>query len=135
METVREVREDEAPRDATQGGISTGAGVDLRHFAQYIGPLVEASYVVERTGRVKGVLRRLKVYTLTAEGRRLASSIRDRVYAAVVRIRDAEEVREAKIVEIVSRRPDAPVLDIVREAIEEGCVDLNTDEGTSSGGI
>ncbi len=127
--------EDGSPRDTTQGGISAGAGVDLRHFAQYAGPLVEAGHITERTGRVRGVLRRLKVYALTKEGERRASGIRERVHSAVVRVRDAGGVHETTIAEVVARAPDAPLLDIVREAIEEGVVDLDMDEGASSGGV
>lgn len=78
----------EVPPEMTQVGIAWGADVDLRHFAQYVRPLIRAGFVEERKAHVKGTIQRRKVYALTDGGRRRAIGIRDRVRSELARIQD-----------------------------------------------
>lgn len=113
------------PSEVTQGGIAALAGVDLRHFAQYISPLVKEGLVEARTASIEGALQRKKVYCLTEGGRRTAKQIRDRVLSTVVSARDSNGVRDVFISDVFSKAGgERSLIDVVREAIEKGEVDL-----------
>lgn len=118
-------REDrEVAQELTQRGIATTAGVDLRHFAQYVRPLIREGLVREDTKRVKGMLQRRKVLTLTEEGRRRARDITERIQAVVVSVKDASGVRKATIQEVLGEgAPPGSLLDIVYEVTQTGIVD------------
>lgn len=117
----------EVPLDLTQPGIAAAASVDLRHFAQYIRPLVREGLVRESTEHVKGVLQRRKVYLLSESGMRRALGIRERIQGVRVQVRDSAGVREASIREVLATAPQSPsVLDVVREAVLAGVVDLRS---------
>lgn len=113
----------EVPSELTPAGFADRVGVDRRHVAQSVRPLVREGLVRERTARVKGGTRRRKVYVLTDEGRRSALGIRDRVRPLVVRVRDASGLREATVAELLTEsRGSLSILEILREWIEAGVV-------------
>lgn len=113
----------EVPEDLTPSGFADRVGVDRRHIAQSVGPLVREGLARERSARVKGGTRRRKVYVLTDEGRRSAIEIRDRLRPLMVRVRDASGLREATIAELLTESRGAQsILEILREWIEAGVV-------------
>jgi len=115
----------EVPPDLAQAGITTMAGVDSRHFAQYIRPLTREGIVRERTAHVKGNLHRRKVYGLTESGRRTATGIRDRLRSVVVRVQDASGSREATIADVLADAGGSlSILDVVRKSLQDGVVKL-----------
>lgn len=117
----------EVPSELTQGGIAALATVDLRHFAQYVRPLVQEGLVLERTARVEGTLQRQKVYLLTERGSGRATGIQNRVLSALVSVRDGSGTQETSIASIFENvRGSHSILDIVREVIESGFVDLRS---------
>src|SRR3989441_8476249 len=115
----------EVPRELTQERIVEAAGIDRRHFAQYVHPLVRDGLVRERMARVRGAVQRRRVYVATEEGRNMALGVRDRIRSAMVRIRDDSGIREVTVAEaLLEARGSMSVLDILRESIETGVVDL-----------
>lgn len=115
----------EASREQTQTGIADATGVDLRHFAQYVRPLIADGLVEERSAYVQGMLQRRKVYDLTPYGVRSALGIRDRAQSAVVPVRDSSGVRETTLAEVLATtRGTLSILQVVRELTENGAVDL-----------
>ncbi len=115
----------EVPPELTQERIAEAAGIERRHFTQYVHPLEEDELVRERTSRVRGVVQKRRVYVLTEEGVRRTLGVRDRVRSAMVRVRDASAVREVTVAEaLIEARGSMSVLDIIRESIETGIVDL-----------
>jgi len=115
----------EVPRELTQERIVEAAGIDRRHFAQYAHPLVKDGLVRERMARVRGAVQRRRVYVATEEGRNRALGVRDRIRSAMVRIRDDSGIREVTVAEaLLEARGSMSVLDILRESIETGVVDL-----------
>lgn len=115
------------PPELTQGGIAALAVVDLRHFSQYVSPLVKEGLVEARTAPIEGALQRKKVYCLTEGGRRTAARIRDRVLSTVVSARNGDGLRDVSIADILSETGGMrSLIDVVREVIEKGTVDLRS---------
>lgn len=114
-----------APVEASQGGIASLAGIDLRHFAQYMRPLIQDGLVRDRTAHVSGALHRQKVYTLTNQGREMAEGIRGRVLSTIISVKDASGVRDASLADVLDHMPPSQsLLTIVREVIENRTIDL-----------
>ena len=116
----------EVPPELTQTGISRAAIVDLRHIAQYVRPMVKEGLVRERSAHVKGLATKHKVYVLADGGRRIAAGVKDRIRSAVIRVHDESGVHDATIGDVLMKRHGCPVLDIVRESIEAGVMDLRS---------
>jgi len=74
---------------------------------------------------VRGTVQRRRAYVITGQGRNRALGVRDRIRSAAVRVRDAAGVREVTVAEaLLEARGSMSVLDILRESIETGVVDL-----------
>lgn len=115
----------EVPPDLTQRGIADAGGFNRRHFAQYVRPLLEEGLVEERNAHVEGALQRRKVYALSYAGWHKARGIRKRIQNIVLRVKDESGVREATLEDVLAEiRGSLSLLDIVREFIETGQVDL-----------
>ena len=115
----------EVPRGMTQEAVARAASVDVRHLTQYVRPLEKEELVRERTAHVQGGRQRRKVYSLTESGRMAAIRLRETVKSDVVRLRDAKGIREATVAQVLEMvAGKVSVLDIVRESIEAGIVDL-----------
>ena len=123
----------EVPPELTQERIAEAAGIDRRHFTQYVRPLEEDELVRERASRVRGIVQKRRVYVLTEEGVRRALGVRDRLRSATVSVRDDLGVREVTVAEaLLEARGFMSVLDVLRESIETGIVDL-TRSASSAG--
>jgi len=122
---ARHAEAPEVPSDLTQGSIALAAGVDRRHFTQYVRPLLKEGLVRERTTHVQGALQRRKVYVITEVGRRKALAIRDRLRLAAVLVQDAAGTRESTLGEVlVAANGSKSLLEIVRESLRSEVVDL-----------
>src|SRR2546426_9286221 len=123
----------EVPLALTQGGVADQAAVDLRHFAQYVRPLIREGLVRQRSARVKGEAQRRKVYVLADGGRQAALGVRDRIRSAIVRVRENGGIREATVAEVVAAtRGSLSILDVVRASIWPGVVNLGDGDNGGS---
>jgi len=126
LDFARHSNTTEFPPELTSTGIAMAVGIDGRHVAQYLRPLVKEGLVLEKTARVRGALQRRKVYVLDAEGWRSATGIRERVLFLTVRVRDESGDRQATVAEILAAtHGHRKLLDVVREATEVGFVALS----------
>ena len=124
----------EVPPELTQERIAEAAGIERRHFTQYVHPLEEDELVRERTSRVRGAIQKRRVYVLTEEGVRRTLGVRDRVRSAMVRVQSASGVREVTVAEaLLEARGSMSILDILRESIETGVVDLTRSDSAGRG--
>ena len=115
----------EVPPAITQEGIAQASGIDVPHFTQYVRPLVEEGLVRERMAHVKGVPRRRKVYDATEVGQREAVRLREKVRDEVIRVRDANGVRETTVAQALRDASGRiSLLEVVRQEKESGVVDL-----------
>lgn len=125
LDFARHLNTTEFPPELTSTGIAMAVGIDGRHVAQYLRPLVKEGLVLEKTARVRGALQRRKVYVLDAEGWRSATGIRERVLFLTVRVRDESGDRQATVAEILAAtHGHRNILDVVREANGSGFVNL-----------
>ncbi len=126
LDFARHLNTTEFPPELASTGIAMAVGIDGRHVAQYLRPLVKEGLVLEKTARVRGALQRRKVYVLDAEGWRSATGIRERVLFLTVRVRDESGDRQATVAEILAAtHGHRKILDVVREATEVGFVTLS----------
>jgi len=111
--------------EMTQEGIVEAAGIDLRHFMQYVRPLTKEGLVRERTAHVKGSRQRRKTYGLTDAGRIAAVRLRDQVRTQTVRIRDADAIREVPVGRLAQEvGGKGTLLGILRQAAEDETVEV-----------
>jgi len=125
LECARSADEAEVSPDLAQEGVARGAGIELRHLAQFIHPLIEEDLVRERRAHVVGIRQRRKVYALTPPGRTMALRLREKVTTQKVRIRDGDAVREGNLHEVLQGiGAKASLLQTVREVEQAGVLDL-----------
>ncbi len=111
--------------ELAQEGVARAAGIELRHLAQFVRPLIEEGLVRERRAHVAGIRQRRKVYALTPFGRATAQHLRDRVASEPVRIRDGNEVREGVLHEVLRGvQGRTSLLETVRQVQQAGVLDL-----------
>jgi len=107
---------------ATQGGIARALGIRANHVSRSVATLLREGLVEETTARVRGEVRRRKVYSLSSSGRELA----DRLYGDVARrpVTVEEGNRSSRItVESATRLPNGPrTVTGVLTALREGSV-------------
>ncbi len=110
-----------------QEGVARAAGIERRHLAQFVRPLMEEGLVRERQAHVSGIRQRRKVYVLTPSGRAAAARLREKVNDQIVRIRDGDVVREGSLHEALNGiGTRASLLEAVRQVEQVGVVDLET---------
>src|SRR5882762_4381541 len=117
----------EVPAGMTQEGIANAAWILVPHVTQYVRPLIRDGLVRERNAHIEGGRRRRKVYDLTESGRATAIRMRNSVKAEIVRVRDARGIREETVANVLTGSGHAaPLLEILRRAVQSGIVDLDS---------
>src|SRR6266571_2549316 len=119
-----------------QEGIARAACIYVQHVRQFVDPLLKDGLLRERTAHVKGHRRRLKVYDLTDAGRVAASRLREEVRDEPIRVRDADQVRDATIGEVLREtKGKVPLGRLVAAAIDGQTLDLSAGEPTAKAGF
>ena len=117
----------DVPADVTQEGIARATWIDLPHVLQYVRPLLKEGLVRERTAHVRGGRRRRKSYELSEAGQLRAYSLRTRLKSETVLVRGAGGTHEQALGEVLDAAgPGAALLDILREFVHAGSVDVSS---------
>ena len=125
LESAQPADDVEVSPRAAQEGVARGAGIELRHLAQFVRPLIQEGLVRERRAHVAGIRQRRKVYELTLSGRTSAICLRGKVGAQVVRFRDGDLVRQGSLHEALRGMGSrTSLLEAVRQVQEVGILDL-----------
>lgn len=120
-------------QNLTRESIARASRINTRHLPQYMRPLVDAGWVVERQAHVEGIRQRRKVYELTDAGRRKARALQESLGHVTVRVIGASGPRETTVSEVTSSLGGkAAFSTVVSEAIERGQVDV---EALRTGGL
>lgn len=91
------LRETPQPKDLrnvlfelTQEGIATSTGIRVNHVSRAISQLKKEGLVTESMGRVRGQIRKRKVYGYTEDGYTLAGRVKEEVLQKKIKVRNAD---------------------------------------------
>lgn len=79
------------PAPMTQDGIANALGILVNHVSRAAKTLQKQGFIREATARVKGEIRRRKIYLITAEGMAVANNIYGRIGETLVSVRDSRQ--------------------------------------------
>jgi hypothetical protein len=123
--TVRGVLE--APFPLTQQGIARALGMRVNHVSRAVKALQTQNFVTEQTARVRGEVRKRKVYLISHEGHAIAQALVNDLGRRLVLVRDERGVaREMAMVE-TRKLPGGPhsLTDILSNLDDAGVSDLS----------
>ncbi|MFQ6107328.1 MAG: helix-turn-helix domain-containing protein [Thermoplasmata archaeon] len=131
---VLHLREVPQPRDLldvsiglTQEGIAEATGIRVNHVSRAIAQLKEEGLVAEGKGRVRGQLRKRKVYRFTEDGYNLAERVKEEILKKRVKIRKSDrsilEVSLKDIEKHIGVRH--PLTEIIHRTDDSGVLDMN----------
>ncbi len=109
----------------TGEGVARASWLEKRHLPQYVRPLIREGQIRERIAHIEDRRQRRKVHDLTDSGRVTATRLRRKLETQTVRVRDATEVRERTVAQVLQDAGgDASLLDIVRQIGQVGTLDF-----------
>ncbi len=115
----------DAPYALTQHGISDSVGMRVNHVSRAMKTLSKDGYVEESTGRVKGEIRKRKVYSLTDRGATKAEELRVELASKMVELRKDKMVKELTIKGVVEHLGGVPITAILRKVDSDGVIDIS----------
>lgn len=115
----------DAPYALTQHGISDSVGMRVNHVSRAMKTLSKDGYVEESTGRVKGEIRKRKVYSLTDRGATKAEELREELASKMVELRKDKVVKELTIKGVVEHLGGVPITAILRKVDSDGVIDIS----------
>lgn len=89
------------PEEVTQTGLSAAVGIAQKHVPQYVRSMIDERLLAERTGRVEGSRQRRKAYSLTDDGRKVATRLRGELLGRPVDVELDDGVRRMALREAV----------------------------------
>lgn len=115
----------DAPYALTQHGISDRVGIRVNHVSRAMKTLSKDGYVEESTGRVKGEIRKRKVYSLTDRGTTKAKELREELASKIVELHKDKVVKELTINAVIDSLGGVPVTAILRKVDSDGVIDIS----------
>jgi len=79
------------PAPMTQDGIAAALGIRVNHVSRAVKALQKRGCLREATSRVKGEVRRRKIYLITEEGMAVANKVIGEITATAVSVRDSRQ--------------------------------------------
>ena len=79
------------PAPMTQDGIAGALGILVNHVSRAVKALQKQGCIREATARVKGEIRRRKIYLITEEGMAVANNVHNRISETPVSVRDSRQ--------------------------------------------
>lgn len=115
-----------APFSLTQQGIADSVGMRLNHVSRAVKKLKETGYVSEMTARVRGEIRKRKIYLCTQEGFSLAEQIKDEISKRKILVKEGQsKTREMPFSELRDNLGfSVSTLDIITNIDGSGTLDL-----------
>jgi DNA-binding MarR family transcriptional regulator len=116
----------DAPYTLTQHGISESVGMRVNHVSRAMKTLAKENFVEETSGRVRGEVRKRKVYSLTERGASKAQELRNGILDMMVVLRKDGSSREMTVEDVIQRLGGVPTAAILSKVDSEGIVDVST---------
>jgi DNA-binding MarR family transcriptional regulator len=115
----------DAPYALTQHGISESVGIRVNHVSRAMKSLSKDGYVEESTGRVKGEIRKRKVYSLTERGASKAQGLKEVLASKIVELRKDKVVKELTISAVIKKLGGVPTAALLRKVDSKGVIDVS----------
>lgn len=80
----------DVPFGLTQEGIATATGIRVNHVSRSVSQLKKEDLITESIGRVRGYVRKRKVYSYTEDGYNLAESVKEEILKKRIKIRKSD---------------------------------------------
>ncbi len=116
----------DAPYTLTQHGISDSVGMRVNHVSRAMKTLAKDKYVEETTGRVRGEIRKRKVYNLTERGASKAVELKKEILGKIVVYKKDETTREMTVGDVIDRLGGVPTAAILKKVDSEGIIDVSS---------
>lgn len=116
----------DAPYSLTQHGISENVGMRVNHVSRAMKALTKENFVEELTGRVRGEMRKRKVYGLTDKGASKAQELKDSILTKVVVLKKRDMAKEMTVGKAIETLGGVPTAAILRKVDSEGVIDVST---------
>lgn len=118
-----------APYSICQNGIAENVSLSRSRTSKILRNMIKEGLIKEKTGRVVGVKRRRKVYSLTRKGRRKAKEIRKDLEDQTVTIKTDSGNEEVKMEEIGSYIDSQyPMLVALNKLDDDGVINLSEED-------
>lgn len=116
----------DAPSALTQQGIAGALGMRVNHVSRAVKALKGEGCVTESVARIRGEVRRRKIYQITPEGVTIVTSLLTGILRRVLLVKDARGVTQEMTVSEVRRLSDGPqtITDILANFDADGVLDL-----------
>ncbi|UCD92345.1 MAG: hypothetical protein JSV43_09060 [Methanobacteriota archaeon] len=115
----------DAPHALTQHGISESVGIRINHVSRAMKSLRKDGFVDEVSGRVRGEVRKRKVYTLTDSGLSKSQKIIKKVASKKVLLRKGKTSKELTVEDALDRMGKTTTTTLLRLVDSEGVVDVS----------
>jgi DNA-binding MarR family transcriptional regulator len=115
----------DAPYALTQHGISDSVGIRVNHVSRAMKTLSKDGYVEEASGRVRGEIRKRKVYSLTERGSSKAHQLGGELATKIVELRKDKLVKELTVKGVVEKLGGVPTSAILRKVDPDGVIDIS----------
>jgi DNA-binding MarR family transcriptional regulator len=115
----------DAPYALTQHGISDSVGIRVNHVSRAMKTLSKDGYVEEASGRVRGEIRKRKVYSLTERGSSKAHQLGEVLATKIVELRKDKLVKELTIKGVIEKLGGVPISAILRKVDPDGVIDIS----------
>jgi len=115
----------DAPYALTQHGISESVGMRVNHVSRAVKALAKEKYVEETTGRVRGEIRKRKVYKLTDRGMSKAQEIVGELVTKIVVLKEDETSDEFTVEKAKKELGGVSMATLLKSVDSRGVIDLS----------
>lgn len=116
----------DAPYTLTQHGISESVGMRVNHVSRAMKTLAKENFVEETTGRVRGEVRKRKVYNLTERGASKAQELKNGISDMIVILKKEDSSSEMAVEDVIDKLGGVPTAAILNKVDSDGVVDIST---------
>lgn len=114
----------DAPYSSTQHGISESVGMRINHVSRAMKTLIREGFVEELSGRVRGEVRRRKIYKLTDRGISKSKWLKEKIASKKVILKKGRSLEELTLGEAVKKLGNISTMSLLRMVDSEGIIDV-----------
>jgi DNA-binding MarR family transcriptional regulator len=116
----------DAPFVLTQHGISENVGIRINHVSRAMKALAKDGFVEEVSGRVRGEVRKRKLYKLTERGTSKSKKLKEKIADKIILLKKAKIPEKLTVSEALKKMGDVPTTTLMKMVDSDGVVDVST---------